>query len=414
MDLFMLGLLQKMSRGGGKSVSQSSSYTINNTVDYPIVGLNLYGKSTQNGTPTPEAPIDIVSVGDNGFDILSQGDNDFVLISCRNSNSIITKQPASVAAKNNETVLFAIVATGSGLKYQWQVSTDNGKIWANTGSTGSKTDTVTIKAISSWNGKKYRCVVTDENGKSVISNEATLYVVSDDCEIKTASIAIDDLQLYGIPVDSDGNYTDSNGQEWVCDELIYNADGTGKIIKKCNKIKLAAANITSFVELTTYGNYFVTNIKSIPIDSNQNSLRPISNTFEGVKFSERTQSDYLNIYRCFISDEGYVILRNSVAENDKFLSLADMKNFVDSNDVYVIYPLAEPQEIELTAADVSALMQLQTYNGMTNISNSDNADMDVKYCIDKSLSECVLPITIGLQKQIDELRDAILSLGGNV
>ena len=78
MDLFMLGLLQKMSRGGGggKSVSHSSSYTINNTVDYPIVGLNLYGKSTQDGTPTPEAPVDIVSVGDGGnIQVKSCGEN---------------------------------------------------------------------------------------------------------------------------------------------------------------------------------------------------------------------------------------------------------------------------------------------------------------------------------------------------
>ena len=41
----------------------------------------------------------------------------------------------------------------------------------------------------------------------------------------------DALPLCGIPVDSDGNYTDNNGQQWVCDELIYNADGTGKIKK---------------------------------------------------------------------------------------------------------------------------------------------------------------------------------------
>ena len=52
--------------GGDYAVAGASSYTINNAVDYPLLGLNLYGKSTQDGTPTPEAPIDIVSVGDSG------------------------------------------------------------------------------------------------------------------------------------------------------------------------------------------------------------------------------------------------------------------------------------------------------------------------------------------------------------
>ena len=80
----------------------------------------------------------------------------------------------------------------------------------------------------------------------------------------------------------------------------------------------------------------------------------------------------------------------------------------------VIYQLAEPQEIELTAAEISALRQLQTFNGVTNISNDSGADMDVKYCTNKALSEYAFPITKGLQKQIDELKAAVISLGGNV
>ncbi|MBP1560713.1 MAG: hypothetical protein J6C96_05640, partial [Oscillospiraceae bacterium] len=53
-------------KGGGSEVSHESSYTLTNAVDYPILGLNLYGKSTQDGTPTPDNPVDIVSVGDSG------------------------------------------------------------------------------------------------------------------------------------------------------------------------------------------------------------------------------------------------------------------------------------------------------------------------------------------------------------
>ena len=93
-------------------------------------------------------------------------------------------------------------------------------------------------------------------------SEATVY------EPYTGSIATitSALPLCGIPVDSGGNYTDSDGQQWICDELIYNADGTGKIIKRCNKMRLESSNITGFVEHTTFGNYFYTNIKSIYID----------------------------------------------------------------------------------------------------------------------------------------------------
>ena len=51
---------------GGEIVNNESAYTINNAVDYPLMGLNLYGKSSQDGTPTPDTPVDIVSVGDSG------------------------------------------------------------------------------------------------------------------------------------------------------------------------------------------------------------------------------------------------------------------------------------------------------------------------------------------------------------
>lgn len=50
----------------GRILSGSSSYTIDDAVDYPIISLHTFGKSIQNGTPTYENPIDIVSVGDCG------------------------------------------------------------------------------------------------------------------------------------------------------------------------------------------------------------------------------------------------------------------------------------------------------------------------------------------------------------
>ena len=398
MDLFMLGLLQKMSRGGGKSVSHSSSYTINNTVDYPLVGLNLYGKSTQDGVPTPEAPIDIVSVGDNGFDIISKDDTHFNLLSVRDSGGeIITKQPVSTAVKAGESAAFTVAASGDGLTYLWQWSIDSGTTWQNT-SNKTASYKVTVKQI--YNGYKYRCVVTDANGNSEISNTGTLYVFSDDCEVKMEIIVTDALPLCGIPVDSGGNYTDSNGQQWFCDELIYNADGTGTIIKRCKKMTLTSKEIRLMVEYPSLGNYFITTI----VADTASSLRPISNIFVGVSLGYANNTENRKYFRCFIMDNGAIILRNSVTENDKFPTLESMQNFVDSNDAYIVYPLAEPQEIELTSEEMTALRQLQTYNGMTNISNSDNANMDVKYCTDKSLSECVLPIAMGLQKQIDELQ----------
>ena len=404
MDLFMLGLLQKMSRGGGKSVSHSSSYTINNTVDYPLVGLNLYGKSTQDGIPTPEAPIDIVSVGDKGFDIISKDDTHFNLLSVRDSGGeIITKQPVSTVVKVGENATFTVAATGEGLTYKWQLSSD-GATWYNPGASSAGYSFV-AKAVN--NGWMYRCVVTDSNGKSVISDEATLYVLADDCEVKTSSIATDALPLCGIPVSSGGNYTDISGQQWICDELIYNADGTGKIIKRINEIIFNGGEDWKLSENGKSAFLILSDDIKVKYKNNWDNAEMFSN-----KYVAGSYNDYYHATKTCISTAGNGAI---VLYDERFPhNIEALKADMAANNLRVVYALKTPQEIELTSEEMKALRQLQTFDGVTNISNSDNADMDVKYCTNKMLSEYVFPITTGLQKQIDELKAAVLSLGGNV
>lgn len=325
------------SRGGdGKNADKASSYALNGAADYPLMALSLYGKSVQNGTPAPDAPVDIVSVGDSSFDIISKGTADFSMICFRGkSGNIITQQPVSMVGKIGDTLTAEVKTTGSNLTYQWQWSTDNGATWHDSSATTAK---YTVIVQNAYNGFMYKCIVT--NGSATeISNIIKLYVVSDSCDITKLIIDLSE-SLCGIPVASGGNYTDANGQMWVCDELVYNADGTGKIIKRTAKIDSYSGESI----LTTY-----------------------------------------------ISSTGEL-----------------------TTGATVIYQLAEPQEVSLTTAEMSALRSLQTFEGVTNISNSADAEMSVKYCTNKALAEYVKPLINGLQAQIDTLSAAILSLGGNV
>ena len=393
---------------GGETVSGESSYTISNAVDYPLLGLNLFGKSVQDGTPSPDAPVDIVSVGDNGFDIVTKDDTHFNLLSVRdNGGNIITKQPVSAVGKNGETKQFIVSASGSGLTYQWWQNVNNGKGWVIMDTAGARQPIFNIPVAAFRNGYKYRCVVADSNGNSETSNEVTLYVVSDDCKITTSSIATDALPLCGIPVESGGNYTDSNGQQWIADELIYNADGSGKIKKYTNEIifngsedwKLSANGKRIYVHVAdNIAPKYKSSTANAYLFSNKYIAGSYNDTQYATKTCMATSGDlYFHVY-----DERFV--------GDVVGLKADMA----ANNLRVVYALATPYEIELTAAEVDALRTLQTFDGVTNISNSAGAEMSVKYCTNKALSEYVLPITNGLQMQIDELRAAVLSLGGNV
>ena len=439
MDLFMLGLLQKMSRGGGggKSVSHSSSYTINNTVDYPIVGLNLYGKSTQNGTPTPEAPIDIVSVGDGGsVEVQTCGKNLFPWNDYSKSPLYFWSTDSSVkGVKNTDVIEFTLNSNqerfggltlsskdfndimknynGKTIVLSWEMKADNTDIaapmacgwqrrydrytpttsWAKYTNI-FKVNTEYTNNYLTWYGKSNSTTtIFIRNIQIEIGDTATDY---EPYKGTTASIT-SALPLCGIPVESGGNYTDSNGQQWICDELVYNADGTGKIIKRINEIifngsedwKLSGNGKSAFLILSD-------DIK-VKYKNNWDNAEMFSN-----KYVAGSYNNYYHATKTCISTAGNGAI---VLYDERFVgNIEALKADMVSNNLRVVYALATPQEIELTSKEMTALRQLQTFDGITNISNSDNADMDVKYCTDKSLSECVLPITMGLQKQIDELQ----------
>ena len=275
-------------KGGGTVENAQAA----NTVEYPVIGLNIYGASTQEGTPTPDAPAEIISVGDDG--------------------------------------------------------------------------TINVEIES-----------------GMIGNAA---------EITSG------LPLCGI--------------DDVCDELIYNADGTGKVIKRFGRVIVSAANVTGMTPHAGFGNYFSTNIVGAVVDDSSDA-KPISNRFVGVKFADRAIPDTINMFRCFLSQDGRLILRNSAADN-RFTTVAEMQDFVTANETIIVYPLAAATEIELTAAEMAALQQLQTFDGATTVSNNENAEMIVKCCTNPMLSEYVYPLIKRLTDENAELKAAVLSLGGNV
>ena len=79
--------------------------------------------------------------------------------------------PATV--KEGDVATFKVVATGSGLSYQWQYSKDSGLTW-NTSTVNSATYGTTATAVR--NGWLYRCIVTDGSGDSVMSQNAKLTI----------------------------------------------------------------------------------------------------------------------------------------------------------------------------------------------------------------------------------------------
>ncbi|MFP5437433.1 MAG: T9SS sorting signal type C domain-containing protein [Bacteroidia bacterium] len=98
----------------------------------------------------------------------------------------IAVNPADVTnCSTTTTASFSVTATGSGLSYQWQESTNGGGVWANVsnGTTagityaGATSTTLSLSGLALANsGYKYRAVVTDVATNSATSNDATLTI----------------------------------------------------------------------------------------------------------------------------------------------------------------------------------------------------------------------------------------------
>ena len=306
----------------GKTLSGNSSCTDNDAVDYPIVALNLYGNSVQDGTPTPNSPIDIISVGDDGsINAVSYGGTNFLegqLLGYGTWNEYGQPVEMTTAIKTtNRTYLEAgtyIISTQNakrGVGYKYSSAT------ADTGTRIFDWGDNNIPQIFTLTESAY-CAFAFNNVPG--TGDIKLEDVTD-LKMQVCSMA---EITSGLPLCSIGD---------VRDELIYNADGTGKIIKRTAKL----------------------------------------DSYNG----ETITTDY-------ISSTGGL---DTGAE--------------------VVYVLENPIEIELSAAEKAELMQLQTFDGGTNIYNDEYAEMSVKIATNPLLSEYVMPVIEGINQKLMNLEAII-------
>lgn len=395
------------SKGGGEVTSEGGA--IAGTVDYPIIALNLYGESVQDGTPTPEAPVDIVSVGDNGaVEVTACGKNllPSAKAETKTLNGITVESYgggsyhiSGTATDTSVSIIFDLQSPTRLPQETIYLSLNNSAAAVNQASITFIADGTNVESVS-FNEIDRKYKLSNVSGEKVtgllfyVKSGATVDIT---CKPQLELNGYTDFEPYkgsattitsGLPLCSVGD---------VCDELIYNADGTGKIIKRTAKKVLVADNIEAFYE-SENGNYFVTTVKGM---SGENSdFAPVCSRFVGVSYNERTAEKYINTFRCYSAPDGKITLRSSASDN-RFTSLAEMKEYVSANETVVVYPLATPQEIELTAGEMSVLMQLQTFNGTTNIYNDENAEMKVKVATNPLLAEYVKPVIDGITARFE-------------
>lgn len=174
----------------------------------PLCGLSVYGKSTQNGTPTPDAPVPIVSAGDRGsVAVKVTGKN-------RMPSNLKYRYFVECFVEKNTfiTLVFkdGFVSKGGNILF---IGENNENLWF--GIDANKAEHhITLKA----NATKFQYLLNDIASENVC---LTWNASSPDYEPYREQLLTLPTPngLPGIPVTSGGNYTDPQGQQWVCDEV---------------------------------------------------------------------------------------------------------------------------------------------------------------------------------------------------
>lgn len=174
----------------------------------PLCGLTVYGKSTQDGTPTPDAPVPIVSAGDGGsVAVKVTGKN-------RMPSNLRYREFVECFVKKNTfiTLVFkdGFVSKGGNILF---IGENNENLWF--GIDANKAEHhITLKA----NATKFQYLLNDTASENMC---LTWNASSPDYEPYREQLLTLPTPngLPGIPVTSGGNYTDPQGQQWVCDEV---------------------------------------------------------------------------------------------------------------------------------------------------------------------------------------------------
>lgn len=195
--------------------------------------------------------------------------------------------------------------------------------------------------------------------------------------------------LLGIPVKRGGNYTDSTGQQWICDSVERNANGGWEVVKRCKKFKLKPEDgigSTHLYNTVTFdAGYWPFRVNEWK-DQIIKSSMALSNLFlcnrstwgskSEIAYTVETTMDFnLSFTRLGVNQD------TPVAE-----TINKLKKWISNNDIYFIAQLVTPATTPITDPElIVKLNALHTYYGITNLFCTDNAGQRIQYLADTKL-----------------------------
>lgn len=395
-------------------------------------GLRIFGKSMQDGVPSPESPVPIVNVGDKGTVEVEITGKNLLNLQCYSAETMHNLEEEPVLTNNYGTEISTTEAVNKVVIKQKKIAnTENPSSYENgfmifafrddfvigklynlsfdleVINNPLNTNEITLLVNGSYSQRaniqkrvktqfqyqkqelrqfiELRCSGMD----FVLSN---IMITEADCDYKyepyhdSQSLTISTQNgLPGVKVDSDGNYTDNNGQQWICDEIDLER---GKYVQRVGKYVFDGTETASNDWLPT----IIVTMRSEGITGKTGTGKLMTNYVELV-FSNQTG-------RWF----GFGTTKWKVNNAEELKAFLKSK-YDEGKPVEVQYILASPIERDLTPEEIAAYKALHTNYPTTVISNDESAYTEVSYVADtknyidkkfKELSQAIVNTQIAL------------------
>lgn len=211
-----------------------------------------------------------------------------------------------------------------------------------------------------------------DNGEIVVNVDGVNLLPCEPYKIPHTLIIPTSKGLTGIPVTSNGNYSDKNGQQWICDEIDL---ARGKYIQRIWKKTFDGSEDWKLYLSKGYEGFYL------------NALPEIMNN----------RKMYCNIYQIYndgstARKEGILMGANNYniyAAMNRFYDslledkgLANWKAFLAQNPMEIVTYITTPIETDLPPEVIEQYSHIHTYYPTTVISNDENAGMEVSYVAD--------------------------------
>lgn len=183
--------------------------------------------------------------------------------------------------------------------------------------------------------------------------------------------------LPAIPVDTDGNYTDANGQQWIADYVDLKR---GKYVQNICKLPLKnlvkkwytwgvnnlKGNITGFYAYLADAGYQ----ESKGMEVLTNICRYHRDAWGGANIGCN-----INVSNQYLEMSLPTDILEDTSTNAK--AIESFVKIIEQTDAYVMYVLADPIERDLTPEEIQAYKNLVTYAGTTIVENDAECYMEV-------------------------------------